>query len=356
MAHRFIVGNKFVTANDAKEARALQSQFNELTQFRLGAEGHGYGAMKVLANYRDDNLTVNQRIEEMYREVDNDPIIERKRSGHQSTLMSLLGSAESVDVSVKEYQKRRVGEAGKAGVSMSGQTGIVIDHTLSDYQSAIMPVFDAGYGMDWRDKAADVRFGFDRLVDDAREIEDTVYAAADNFLWNGGSVTSPSGAKWNGLKGTQQGIASYTLTVNLAASATSGTDIANTVKAMVDVLKINNNCDGPFRLVVSREIMSNWTRYGSANDAAFGSIFNMIRAVNADIAEITEDPKLSGNQAFLAVFGRGGVSAKVGMAMSSYALPRFKHNDPFDFVKWMVAGFIAAETKAGYKCAVYASA
>ena len=360
MSNRFIINGKFVEPATAKEARVIQTQYNELCDNREAAEAGAFGSMTNLAlnagfiQQGAKQSVVNEQIDLMYREVDNVPVIERNPSGFQSTLMQLLGSATPVNLGKKVVKKRRVGEAGIAGVSMSGQTDIAVDHTQSDYQSAIIPIFDGAYGLEWRDRLAAQSEGWDQTVDDSREIEKTVYKKADDFLWNGGNLTV-EGVTWNGLKGNQQGIAAYSLQVDLTASATTSLQITNEVLAIINVLKITNDCDGPFDLKVSREIMANWRRYGSANDAAFGTIFAMVQALYPELTSISEDPKLSGNQLFVGKFGTDGVHAKSAMAMSSYALPRFKHNDNFDFVKWMAAGFVASETYGGKDCAVYAS-
>lgn len=358
---KFIVNGEFVEARDSKEQRVLQTQYAELTANRNSAEQSGLGVLSNLAvnaGFVAPNAgqpAVNEQVDLMYREVDNTPVIERNATGFQSTLMDLLGSAQSVNIGKKIIKKRRVGEAGIAGVSLSGQTDIKVDHTASDYQGAIVPIFDGAYGLDWRDRTAALSEGWDQTVDDAREVEKTVYSKVDDFLWNGSADIAFDNVSWAGLKGNQQGISTYTLQSDLSASTTSATDITNEVLAMINVLKITNDCDGPFKLVVSRQIMANWRRFGSTQDRAFGTIFDMVKALYPELVNIAEDPKLTGNQAFLARMGLDGLHAKSGMAMSSYALPRFKHADPFDFVKWCAFGFMAAETKAGKDCAVYAS-
>lgn len=361
MSVQFIVNGEFVAASTAKDRRILQAQYAEVTSNRVSAETAGIGSMTSLAvhagfvNGNASQAAINEQVDLMYREVDNMPIIERNATGYQSTLKDLLASAKPTNIGKKVVKKRRVGEAGIASVSMSGQNDIKVDHTNSDYQGAIIPIFDGAYGLDWRDRTAALAEGWDQTVDDSREVEKTVMQKANDFLWDGDSDISFDGVSWNGLKGNQQGISQYTLTADLSSTATTGQDIVNEILAVFNVLRINNDCDGPYNLKVSREIMSNWRRYGSANDANFGTILEMVRHAFPEIASITEDPKLSGNEVFMALFGDDGLHAKSGMAMSSYALPRLKHSDPFDFVKWMAVGFMANETKSGKDCAVYAS-
>ena len=359
MSTAFIVNGEFAKPSSPKCGRELTRQFNEVTELRNSAEQVGFGNMthlaKGLIGANANDSAVNEQIDLMYREVDNTPTIERNPSGFQSTLQQLMSGAQAVNIGKKIVKKRRVGEAGVAGVSMSGRTDIVVDHTNSDYQGAIIPIFDAGYGVDWRDYSAGQSEGWDMLADDSREVQKTLLNKVDNFLWEGDSSISFDGISWAGLKGAQQGISQYSLQADLSAAATSAEDIVREVRAVINVLKIDNNLDGQFTLKVSRQIMANLLNIGNFNDSAFGSILDMIKRVCPELSSITEDPKLVGNQLFIGLFSSEGLHARSGMALSTYALPRFKHGDSFDFVKWLAVGFMANETKAGLNCAVYAS-
>lgn len=85
---------------------------------------------------------------------------------------------------------------------------------------------------------------------------------------------------------------------------------------------------------------------------------NIMAAVNQLIPEfssIQADSQLSGNQILISILGMNGLHAKVGMMMSSYQMPRFKHNDPYQFVKWFAAGFQSKNTFSGLKSTLYAS-
>ena len=71
------------------------------------------------------------------------------------------------------------------------------------------------------------------------------------------------------------------------------------------------------------------------------------------IGEVYEDNALVGNQVLLYVPGRLGLHAKVGMAMSTYALKRDIHNSPYNFVKWSAYGFMSKTTYSGKFKALY---
>lgn len=373
--YKFQVNGEFVKAPDPKSRRAMQAQWQELQDARDGAESGGYGNAALLAinalelqyqqqgkNFQnvsevERRIKVNEQIDLMYRDIDNTPSMEVKATGNQALLSRLINNGSSVNIGTKLYKTRRVSEvAGAVNRSMSGQKGIVIDHTQSNYQGAVIPVFDAAYGLDWRDREAGINNNFDQLAEDSVEREWDVYENVNNYLWNGDSSLNIEGTSWAGLKGSQQGIASYTLQVDLSAPATTATQVVNELIAARDVLRITNRQSGKaLKLAVSPQIYSNWERISSTEDSTFGNIMTTVKAFVSGIEEVFEDSNLTGNQIFFYSEGFEGLQAKIGMAMSTYALPRFKHNDDFTYVKWMAAGFIARETYGGRDSCLYAS-
>lgn len=351
------------TANMAKnpqDARIYAKQFQELSANRQQAEV-GFGAMKSLAlnagliKPTDKQIAVNEQIDLLYREIDNVTMMEPKPRGTQALFSRLLSNAIPTNIANKVVKARRTGEIGvNANVSMDGESDFVVGTTASNYQGCIVPVYDIAYGISWRDYAATQKDqALDKVGEDSIEAEYTLYEKSNDLLWNGTDLVV-DGVSWGGIKGGESTIATNSMTVNLATS-TSMTDIIGELIVQRNVLAITNRVDQGMDLAVSPQIMANWMRPGSANDAAFGSILMAVKAFMPDFVNIYEDSNLQNNQILLYVAGRDGLHSRVGMAMSSYALQRTQHNDPYNFVKWFAAGFMCRESKGGYKRALYAS-
>lgn len=348
-------------AQTGADKRHLQRQWNELQANRQASIGtmHEFGdhaqLFVDLSGRPLDAANRTTKIAEMYREIDTDVVFERKATGDQALMSRLLSSAVGVNIGKKLVEKRRVGEAGKANVSMSGQTDIVLDHTQSKYQGCVVPIFDSAYGRDWREVEAERSEAFDGLSEDSREIDWKLRDKINDFLWNGDKAMTVKGQSWLGLKADPT-IATSTLGVDLSAAATTATDIVNELIVLCDVLRVANRLSGPFELAVSPQIWSNWHRISSTADSTFGNIMATVKQFlgGMGIMDVFEDSSLQGNQVFLAKMGPEALHAKSGMAISSYALPRYKHNDAYNFVKWGAFGFMAVNTYSGYKCAVYA--
>lgn len=342
-----------------KELFALNKQWNELSDFR---EAGAVDSVKLLdglgetfgINKAKDGLTVNNlRVDEMYRMVDGTATGEDRDWGNQSLLGRLMVGAQPVHIGKKVVESRRYSEAGRISRSMSGQTDIQMDKTESNYQKTVVPIFDGGYGRDFRDVEALRSELLPALAEDSQEVEFSLLEDVNDYLWNGDTSLVVDGTSWSGIK-SDSSIATYTLLTDLT-TATEAQTVAELL-AMLDVLRIANAKAGPFDLFVSPQIMSHMQALATSNTNGFMNILSAVRALIPEFASIQLDSKLQGNQAFASVIGTQGLHAKVGMMMSSYQMPRFKHSDPYQFVKWFAAGFQSKNTFSGKKSSVYASA
>lgn len=348
----------FDTKVNGAQKLALNKQWASLCANRQD----GYGASVQLLdhtgetfgiNAESNGMTVNNlRVDEMYRAIDAGATGENRNWGSQVLLGKLLTSATPVNIGKQVVESRRYSEAGRIGRSMSGQTDIQMDNTQSSYQKAVVPIFDGGFGRDWREVEAMRSEALPALAEDSQEIEYALLEDVHNYLWNGDGKLAFDGAKWGGLKGDAS-VANHTITNNLTSSTEK--QVVEELIAIVDVLRITNRVSGSYELFVSPQVMSHWQKIASSNTTGFMSILQAVRALVPEFTSIEVDAGLTGNQVFATVLGTQGLHAKSGMAMSSYQMPRFKHNDPYQFVKWMAVGFQSKTTFAGRKCSVYAS-
>lgn len=341
------------------DKRIASGQWQELQAHRQASRNDmlELGVNSTIISHKDARIATNAnlKIGEMYRDLDSSVTMEPKKVGTQATLQRLLSKARPVHIGKKLVEHRRVGEAGKAGRSMSGQTGIVIDHTDSNYQSAIVPIFDGGFGRDWRDVEAQRSEMFDALVEDAEEIEYAVLEDVNKYLWAGDADLVVKDTKWLGLR-LDPSIAKTTLVNDWDKAATKGLDIINEALTTVDILRITNNCTDSLTLAVSPQIMTNWLRPTTDVDSTYGNILEFMKKTLAGrIGEIYEDSELTGSQALFYVDSRMGLHAMTGMGMSTYALKRDMHNSPYNFVKWCAFGFMSKTTHGGKFKALYAS-
>lgn len=330
----------------AKEIRMMNQQFEQAKQLQLNGESAMVQMLEI--------TNAAQTPAEAYREFDSTTKIEARSAGEFSTLTKLLQKARSVSIGKEVFEHRKASKAGIASTSMSGQVGVKMDHVDFKYAGTVVPIHDVGFGRTWREVESMRSEGFDALVDDARESELTLMEQQNAYLWNGSADIVVKGRSWLGIK-ADPSIATATLGVDLSSGAATAQDIQNEVKRVRDILRITNKCSHDLRVAVSQEIMSNWERPTSLSDTGFGNILLFVLSLRG-IAEVYEDPELTGNQMFMYWDDQQGFHPVVGQGISTYAVPRVMHNDDFNYVKWCAVGWLAKTTYDGLKCAIYASA
>lgn len=357
----------FQANSDAQQQRVLESQLREVNQQRIAAEASN-GTMSELLRrtlglktnsgaekYFDDQLmSVNSGLTpaDAYREMDKVSEIVRNPIGEFATLGRVMGFSKSVDIGKQVLEYRKVsGLSNGAKTSMSGQTGVNIDHTSVSYAGTIVPIHDYGFGRGFREIAAMRADGYDALVDDAREADLVIRRKLVDYLWNGSSLEL-KGNTWGGIKGDANVVQS-TFTLDLLDPSTQPLDIYNLIKQNRDTLRIANNLGMEMDLVVSREFFSVMEQPFTLQQTGFGKLMDMLKSIDG-IREIYADPQLTSNEFALLHIGFEGLSAVTGMALSTVAVPRQIYNDDFQFIKACATGFLARSDYNDNKACLYA--
>lgn len=331
-------------ALNAQQERMQNTQWNELQAMRMASNSSVTAMLEMAAN-------AGQTPGDAYREFDSTTKIELVPFGEHATLSRVMQNSRSVDIGKTLFEYRKASDVDVGQSSMSGQTGVKMNHVDYSYGGAVVPIHDIGYGRTWRDMKAMQSDGFDAMVDDARESERKLMTTIDKYMWDGDSKLVVKGNKWLGLRNDPT-VASATLGLDLALAASTPQAIRDEVRRVRDILFITNNCTQGLRLGISREIASNWERVFTTATGAFGTIRDMIANLRG-IVEIYEDSELVGNQLTMFWDDQQGFHPVVGMAISSYAVQRANHNDDFNFIKWAGVGFLSKTDFSNRKCALY---
>ena len=333
-------------ATNAKDKRIMEGQYAELNALRSKSVDDVQMMLKMTGN-------AARTPAEAYREFDSTTKIEQAPRGEHALLTRMLQVARPVNIGKEVFEYRKSSDAGQGQTSMSGQIGVKLDHVDYKYGGTVVPVHDIGFGRRWREVESMRAEGFDALVDDSRETERQLMTVIGNYLWDGDANVSLKGNTWLGLRNDPT-VATATLGVDLAASASTPEAIRNEFRRVRDILLITNNCSGNITLTISREIASNWERVFSNSDGTFGTIMDMIMKLRG-VEEIVEDSKLVGNQLSMIYISQQGMHPIVGMGISTYAVVRPHHNDDFNYIKWAAVGFLAKNDYSGKTCALYGS-
>ncbi len=331
-------------ARNAAELAAQETQMNHLRELRrTNAQGDAQLAAA---------MNVGRTPADLYRAFDTTAKLEVVPAGHLATLTRLMQKSRSISAGKKLFEHSKNGLLGQANISLSGTKNMAFDKSDVDYSGTPMPVFDQGYGIDWRDYLAGQSEGYDQLMIDSQNAERSVMEKINSYLLDGDSTIAVAGKTWLGLR-NDPSVANVSLGVNLTSSVTTGIAFFNEVKRVRDVLRLDNDCSNPIRVGVSREILSNAERPFDDTNVSGKTILQMVQTLTG-IVEVYEDSALTGNQLVMYWDDLAGFHPVTGMALSSYPLPRPNQYDDYNFMKWAIVGFVAKSTYSGKKCALYA--
>jgi hypothetical protein len=340
-----IIFNDALYTKDSSAGRIMTQQ--KQTVIAMRNTGHQAHKDMLLAT------NVARTPAEAYREMDATTKIEQVPAGEFALLSRVMGKVKPINLGRKLYEYRKASDMNKGQSSMTGNIGVKGDKVDYGYGGTVVPIHDKGFEIDHRDHLAMQAEGFDELVDYAREAERGLMQTANDYLWAGDASLVFKTASWLGLKADPT-VATATIGVLLAATATPADNIRAEVSRIRDILYITNNCTNPLDLIVSREIASNWERPFTTADGSFGTIGDYILKLRG-IKEIYEDSALVGEEISFLYNDQAGFHGVSGMAISTYAMPRLYHNSPFAYVKFCALGFVAKEDFTDRKCALYAT-
>lgn len=225
--------------------------------------------------------------------------------------------------------------ADDVSISMDGQPPFSFDHTDYDSDGDPIPVFTAGYGVNWRHAAGLQTVGIDLVLDSQSAKLRKYNKDIVNYTLNGSEKIVVDGKPGQGLKNHRN-----TVKLNLGGGA-GGANIDLTTAAQQDVINFftkgafgqaarDNKVDAYDVVWVSPEIMANLDSDYVNGGVINGTIGDRVKA-RAKIREFRESYALSGNE-FIAYQRRQDViSPLVGMATGVVPLPRPMPQSNYNF-------------------------
>ncbi len=223
--------------------------------------------------------------------------------------------------------------ADDVSISIDGQAPYSFDHTDYDSDGDPIPVFTAGYGVNWRHAAGLSTVGIDLMLDSQSSKMRKFHKKRVAYYLNGNAAISVQGYKAQGLKNHRN-----TTKINLGSGA-GGANIDLTTATPAQLLAFFGPT-GPFglnarknkvtaydKLWVSPEIWANMSKpylidiNGGTNAMVSGTVYDAIsKFIPAKSIQMTY--ALTGNE-FLGYERRQDVvSPLIGMAVGIVPLPR----------------------------------
>ncbi|HDV4831492.1 TPA: hypothetical protein RI296_002331 [Escherichia coli] len=213
-------------------------------------------------------------------------------------------------------------------MSMDGQAPHGFDHTEYGSDGDPIPMFAAGYGVNWRLAQGLNTVGIDLALDSQRLKLKKFNKARVQFYLNGNENIKVDGHEAMGIKNhknTQQ----LTLTTDLKAA---------TFDQLIDFFTIGefgvlarNNFVAKYDVMwVSPEIMANLARPHIVNGAVVGSVLQTVMPF-APVGEIRQTFALKGNEIIAYQRRRDVITPLIGMTTGVVPVPRMMPTDNYNF-------------------------
>lgn len=322
----------FTKENLATNAR-MQGHWNELwAQRNIFNAQHDAMIAANKANMTSEMLACNAVggfAKEFWKEIDNQ-IIELNTEEIGIEIVNDLMGVQTVLPIGKTLKMYSVsGDINDEVVmSMDGQAPHGFDHTEYGSDGDPIPMFAAGYGVNWRLAQGLNTVGIDLALDSQRLKLKKFNKARVQFYLNGNENMVVDGHKAMGIKNhknTQQ----LTLTTDLKTAQ---------FDKLIDFFTIGefgvmarNNFVAKYDVMwVSPDVMANLARPHIVNGAVVGSVLNTVMPF-APVGEIRQSFALTGNEIIAYQRRRDVISPLIGMTTGVVPVPRTMPTDNYNF-------------------------
>lgn len=269
----------------------------------------------------------------------------------EAYMADLMPLARSVNIGKIAFVNRVSSDAGAVTRSLSGQVPETLGKVDYDYRGTIVPIFNTGYGRNWREWNTFQSENFDALADDQEAHTAKMRKNQADYVLNGDSSLKFEGYTGWGIKthplakSINLGNAVGGVNIDLSDPATTSDDIeafiTQTLGAMLDANLITEAVN----LYVSPEIGRNWDRsYSGSAGVKEGTLWQHLEK-NRRINKIKVTNQLTGNAFFGFVPRAEFIRPLIGMATNTTAMVRL---NPVDNYNFLILGALGIEIRADW--------
>lgn len=282
-----------------------------------------------------------------WAEIDRRAIEVRDNDQGRELMTDLMTLATPLDVgkTIKTYA--REGDIqDEVKISMDGQTPVTFDHVDSESEGDPVPIFQAGFGINWRHWKGLQSENIDLLADSQRAKMKVILSRMADYLLDGDAKIKVSGFAAQGIRNHRN-----TKKINLTTAGAAGAPIDLTAAATSNDVILNfwnqtfalqldaNYVNGKLSVVwVSPEIMRRMTvPFSAADGFKSGTLLSAILEFGR-VGEFKQTYKLSGNQFLGYMRDKDSISPLVGQAVSTTPIARLQPRDNYNFEIWSALG------------------
>lgn len=294
--------------------------------------------------------------DDAWREVDETTVRIMRGDEGQEYMADLMTVARAVDIGKTAHVYRTSSDINsRVNVTMGGQSPTLMDQVDYDYRGHPVPVFDTGYGLNWREWRGMQSEGFDGIADDQEAAVAAVEQAYALYVLDGDTSINVGGYQGYGIKNHPQtnvmDLDASGFNIDLAADATTSDNIETFFTRDVQKVLHDNFVKRPVNVYASKAIERRWSRsYSGSSGFKGGSLHDFIMSLGF-VNDIKYTYELVDNQFMAFPIDPQAIRPLIGMATSTIAIPRVMATDDYNF-KVMKAGGLEIKADSAGSCAV----
>lgn len=339
------------------EKDKIATNANHAAQFgrTMGARKIARHNQTLIVNQYGDHLDADELARnaadqfgvKFWAEIDRRAIEVRDNDQGRELMTDLMTLATPLDIgkTVKTYSRQ--GDIDdEVKISMDGQTPVTFDHVDSDSEGDPVPIFQAGFGINWRKWKGLQSENIDLLGDSQSAKMKVILSRMADYLLDGSAKVKVSGFAGQGIRNHRN-----TKKINLSVAAVGGGNMDLTAAATTNDAILNfwnqtfavqldaNYVNGKLSVVwVSPEIMRRMTVPFSSSEGFKGGSLMQAILTNSRVGEFRQTYKLTGNQWLGYMRDRDAISPLVGQAVSTTPIARLQPRDNYNFEIWSALG------------------
>ncbi|MXN46063.1 coat protein [Shinella kummerowiae] len=233
--------------------------------------------------------------------------------------------------------------------SMSGQVPVPMDKVVYSFRGTPVPIFQDGYGREWREWNTLQSENFDAIADDEEAANAKIRKDQADYVLNGDTSIVFQGYSGTGIRSNPLAktinIGASGANIDLTSTSTTSDAIDNFFTQTLGTMLDANLITGKVNIYVSPEIGRNLDRSYSGSAGFKGGTLLQYLLTNRRINKIEVTFKLSGNEFFGFVPSAEFIRPLIGMAVNTTAMPRLYPTANYQFLKM---GALGLEIRADY--------
>ena len=274
--------------------------------------------------------------DDAWREVDEVTMRVLREDEGQAYMEDLMPMARAVDIGKTAHVYRTSSDlSNRVNVTLNGQTPTLMDKVEYTFNGHPIPIFDTGYGLNWREWRGMQSEGFDGISDDQEAGVANVEQVAAQYVLNGDDTVNAGGYIGYGIinhpETNTMDLDASGFNIDLSAFTTTSDAIEDFFVRDFRKVMHDNLIEGAVNIYISPEIERRWSRsYSGSSGFKGGTMMEFLMSLPF-INDIKMTYELTGNQFFAFPLMPKYIRPLMGMAMTTIAIPRVMMTDDYNF-------------------------